>query len=385
HDRARVRPSIRGAPAHGDHLHFAVQVRRRPGLPRLLQPRERPGRRGVGATDCQPSSGARRVGPRAPGVVHPGDEPDAEARGGGAPRLSGDRRSHARPAEDHAAGADPGRRAQRAQHAGSRAEPRRALAARDPGGSAGRERLRPALGPGPLRCDLARVCAILARVRADCPGGTAMGDILGIGTTHYPPGLVPEEHKPWPLARMLHSDPRIPAHMKDPANWPAPMRAEWADDEGIASFRAHRARVFSAFRTLRDEIDAFRPDFILMWGDDQDENFGADIIPPFCVLAYDKLEFQPFKRLGKRPNIWGEPGDKTFTWPGQPAAGRHLATRLLEPRIHMPDSSRPLPGDGVAHAVANALLYLDLDRKGFPSPMLPVAVNCYGRDVVRNQ
>ena len=212
-----------------------------------------------------------------------------------------------------------------------------------------------------------------------------MGDILGIGTTHYPPGLVPEEHKPWPLARMLHSDPRIPAHMKDPANWPAPMRAEWGDDEGITSFKAHRARVFSAFRTLRDEIDAFRPDFILMWGDDQYENFREDIIPPFCVLAYDKLEFQPFKRLGKRPNIWGEPGDKTFTWPGQPAAGRLLATRLLEAGIDMPYAYRPLHGDGVAHAFANTLLYLDLDRKGFPYPILPVTVNCYGRDVVRHQ
>ena len=42
-----------------------------------------------------------------------------------------------------------------------------------------------------------------------------MGDILGIGTTHYPPGLVPDEYKPWPLARMLHTDPRIPPHLKD--------------------------------------------------------------------------------------------------------------------------------------------------------------------------
>ena len=45
-----------------------------------------------------------------------------------------------------------------------------------------------------------------------------MGDILGIGTTHYPPGLVPDEYKPWPLARMLHGDPRIPDHLRDPAS-----------------------------------------------------------------------------------------------------------------------------------------------------------------------
>jgi hypothetical protein len=49
----------------------------------------------------------------------------------------------------------------------------------------------------------------------------------------------------------------------------------------------------------------------------------------------------------------------------------------------MPYAYRPLHGDGVAHAFANTLLYLDLDRQGFPYPVLPVTVNCYGRDVVR--
>ena len=212
-----------------------------------------------------------------------------------------------------------------------------------------------------------------------------MGDILGIGATHYPPGLVPDEYKPWPLARMLHTDPRIPARLKDPANWPEPMRAEWGTDEGIAAFKAHRARVFNAFRTIRDEIAAFRPDFILMWGDDQYENFREDVVPPFCVLAYDTLAFQPFKRLSGRPNIWGEPDDKVFTCPGQPVAGRVLASRLLEAGIDMAYAYRPLHGDGVAHAFANTLLYLDLDRQGFAYPVLPVTVNCYGRDVIRNQ
>jgi hypothetical protein len=212
-----------------------------------------------------------------------------------------------------------------------------------------------------------------------------MGEILGIGTTHYPPGLVPGELKPWPLARMLHSDPRIPAHMRDPRNWPEPMRVEWGDDEGIASFKAHRDRVFSAFRAQREEIEAFKPDLIVMWGDDQYENFREDVIPPFCVLAYDTLAFQPFKRLGKRPNIWGEPNDKVFTWPGQPRAGRQLATGLLEAGIDVAYAYKPLHGDGVAHAFANTLLYLDLDRGGFPYPILPITVNCYGRDVIRSQ
>jgi catalytic LigB subunit of aromatic ring-opening dioxygenase len=212
-----------------------------------------------------------------------------------------------------------------------------------------------------------------------------MGEILGIGATHYPPGLVPDEYKPWPLARMLHTDPRIPAHLKDPANWPEPMQAEWGDDEGITAHKAHRARVFQAFRQIREEIDAFQPDFILIWGDDQYENFKEDIIPPFCVLAYEQLTFQPYHRLRERPNIWGEPNDKVFTSPGHHAAGRFLASRLLEEGIDMAYAYRPLHEDGLGHAFANTLLFLDLDRKGFHYPVLPVAVNCYGSSVIRNR
>lgn len=212
-----------------------------------------------------------------------------------------------------------------------------------------------------------------------------MGEILGVGATHYPPGLVPDEYKPWPLARMLQSDPRIPSHLKDPANWPEAMRREWGDDEGITAHKAHRARVFHAFRQIRQEIDAFEPDFILIWGDDQYENFKEDVIPPFCVLAYDKLEFQPFKRLRGRPNIWGEPEDKVFANPGARAAGRYLTTRLLEEGIDMAYAYRPLHEDGLGHAFAYTLLFLDLDRQGFTYPILPVAVNCYGRNVIRNR
>jgi hypothetical protein len=212
-----------------------------------------------------------------------------------------------------------------------------------------------------------------------------MGEIFGVGATHYPPGLVPDEFKPWPLARMLKTDPRIPSHLQDPANWPEPMRQEWGDDEGITAHKAHRARVFSAFRQIREEIDAFKPDFILIWGDDQYENFKEDIIPPFCVLAYDTLQFKPYTRLRGRPNIWGEPEDKVFTTPGHRVGGKFLATRLLEEGIDMSYAYRPLHEDGLGHAFANTLLFLDLDRKGFEYPVLPVAVNCYGSNVIRNR
>ena len=210
-----------------------------------------------------------------------------------------------------------------------------------------------------------------------------MAEILGVGATHYPPGLVPDEYKPWPLIRMLKTN-RIPEHMKNPANWPAEMQAEWGDDEGITAHKAHRAKVFDAFRKIREEIDAFNPDFILLWGDDQYENFREDIIPPFCVLAYDQIDFQPYHRIGDRPNVWDEPKDKVFSVPGHQAAGRYLTRRLIEQGVDMAYAYKPLHEKaGLGHAFANTLLFLDLDRKGFNYPVLPVAVNCYGSNVVR--
>jgi hypothetical protein len=122
-----------------------------------------------------------------------------------------------------------------------------------------------------------------------------------------------------------------------------------------------------------------------MWGDDQYENFKEDIIPPFCVLAYEQLNFKPFERLRGRPNIWGEPADKVFSHPGHHKAGRFLARGLLEAGIDMAYAYKPLHQDGLGHAFANTLLYLDLDRKGFSTPVVPVAVNCYGSSVIRYQ
>ncbi|HYC44651.1 MAG TPA: hypothetical protein VED01_04105, partial [Burkholderiales bacterium] len=122
-----------------------------------------------------------------------------------------------------------------------------------------------------------------------------------------------------------------------------------------------------------------------MWGDDQYENFKEDVIPPFCVLAYERLDFSPYTRLRGRPNIWDEPGDKVFSQPGHHKAARWLATRLLEQGVDMAYAYKPLHEDGLGHAFANTLLYLDLDRNGFTTPVVPMTVNCYGSSVIRYQ
>ena len=120
-----------------------------------------------------------------------------------------------------------------------------------------------------------------------------MGDILGAGSTHYPPLISPDEDRAFPLTRTLKNNDKIPEKMKSPTSWPEPMRIEYGEDEGLKSAAEHRARLVKGFRQVRAAIDDFSPDIVLIWGDDQYENFREDIIPPFCVLAYDEFESQP--------------------------------------------------------------------------------------------
>lgn len=105
-----------------------------------------------------------------------------------------------------------------------------------------------------------------------------MGAVMGMGSTHWPAMIQPDEAKPWPFLRTLARDPRVPEALKHSENWPEGVQREYGDDEGVSAHREHRRRLVEGFRTLRAEIDAFQPDVIVMFGDDQYENFTEDIV-----------------------------------------------------------------------------------------------------------
>ena len=115
-----------------------------------------------------------------------------------------------------------------------------------------------------------------------------MAEILGLGMTHYPPLAGRDENMMGILKGTLR-DPAIPPELKEPANWPARMREEFGDDQGKAAAAIHRQALVDGLDRIREAIDDFQPDFVLIWGDDQYENFNEDIIPPFCVLATTAL------------------------------------------------------------------------------------------------
>ena len=57
-----------------------------------------------------------------------------------------------------------------------------------------------------------------------------MGDILGIGVTHYPGLIQPDQQMAGLLDRTLNSD-RVPDALKDPKRWPEAMRKEAPNHE----------------------------------------------------------------------------------------------------------------------------------------------------------
>jgi hypothetical protein len=207
-----------------------------------------------------------------------------------------------------------------------------------------------------------------------------MGEILGLGMTHYPPLITPDQNMA-DILRAIMKDPGLPERYREPAGWPEPMRREYAADGGTAAAAGHRASLLRHFRHARKLLDEFQPDVVVIWGDDQHENFTGDIIPPFCVLAYDEIEAKHRPRdAGK--NVWGETADTTVRLRGHREAGKFLARRLLEQDIDMSYAYAPLHHPGLAHAFLNTIFYLDYDRVGFPYPVVAFQVNCYGRRVI---
>ena len=121
----------------------------------------------------------------------------------------------------------------------------------------------------------------------------------------------------------------------------------------------------------RDALDEFAPDVMVVWGDDQYENFREEVIPPFCVLAYGDVEVDPFEVMTNRgsPNAWGLPDDTTMTLHGDDEGARRLADQLLERGFDVAYSYQKRTNSPFPHAIANTQLFLDYPTRRTPIPL----------------
>jgi hypothetical protein len=208
---------------------------------------------------------------------------------------------------------------------------------------------------------------------------------LGIGMTHYPMLAGTDSHMA-DLLRWTLSDPGIAESLKSPAAWPELMRQEWDSDEGLAAAAAHRRVLREDLARCRAALDEFAPDVVVVWGDDQYENFREEVVPPFCILAYPETEVQPFEHMNEMgiPNAWGLPDDRTITLKSDMVTARGLANDLLASDFDVAYSYRKRAGSRFPHAILNTQLFLAYDEAGddFPYSLLPMTVNCYGQHAI---
>jgi len=206
-----------------------------------------------------------------------------------------------------------------------------------------------------------------------------MAEILGVGITHYPPLLgYPDTYAN--LLRAIMTSHLIPEEMKQPSNWPEGMQKEWEDESAQAHI--HQERHKKALKEVRKAIDDFAPDTIIIFGDDQYENFKEDIIPPFNMYCMDEFPAQPFTFVNSNQNIWGVEPEDTFTIPGAGKLARTLADRVISSHFPIAYSYKYSKHPTLSHAFSIAMVFLDWEQEGWPYPIIPISVNCYGKGVI---
>jgi Catalytic LigB subunit of aromatic ring-opening dioxygenase len=208
-----------------------------------------------------------------------------------------------------------------------------------------------------------------------------MAEILGLGMTHSPPLMSAQGDTAARLRRMM-GDPLLPERYRDPARWPEPMRREWGNDEGRTHVERHRTELVDAMRWARRKLDAFRPDLVVVFGDDQYENFREDGVPAFQINCFEAYSARPWARkpAGYR-NAWDEPADTEFRYKADKKAAKELAGRLIGEGFEVAYAYEPRH-DEMPHAILNTLVFLDWDRNGFDYPIVPFLTNCYGRQLI---
>jgi hypothetical protein len=211
-----------------------------------------------------------------------------------------------------------------------------------------------------------------------------MSDILGLTLAHFPYLRLKHYHLPSVLSGNMGRGWLDKPHLKDPTNWPAPMREEWGDDQGATTGKLAQEHEIEQFRKVRAALDEFNPDLIVIFYRDLAESFKNFAKPPYWIHGHEKIDLKLFQIFGNRENYWEEDPDRVDTIQGHPELARLLARQLQDAGLNpllAPESMAPL---GLGHNALATILHLDWDRHEFKTPILPIAVDPFGFLRVRN-
>ena len=195
--------------------------------------------------------------------------------------------------------------------------------------------------------------------------------ILGLGTSHSPQLSIPAAQ--WSLLRKKdEDDPRL--------DYQGLLRRAKPDIEQELPGHKIRARYDAcqkALGILGAVLKQARPDIVVIFGDDQHEQFHDDNMPTFAVYHGKSLPL--VQHSGRNPAAWKEAEERGWAeTAGSYTAGADLADHLIESLVDdefdVARCNRLREEIGVGHAFA--FLYRRL-WPGGTVPIVPVMVNTY--------
>jgi hypothetical protein len=195
--------------------------------------------------------------------------------------------------------------------------------------------------------------------------------VIGVGTSHSPQLSV--RAADWQVLREKdETDPRLDYQKLLQKAKPG-LDAELTPEK----FRQRDEACQIAIRALGEALQAARADVVVIFGDDQQEQFHDDNMPTFAV--YHGKSVPVVTHTGRNPAAWKHAEERGWaaTAPeyeaGDDLAG-HLVRALTDAEFDIARCNRLRPEIGVGHAFS--FLYRRI-LPGGRLPMVPVMVNTY--------
>jgi len=196
--------------------------------------------------------------------------------------------------------------------------------------------------------------------------------VIGIGTSHSPQLSI--RAKDW--AKLLgdkdKTDPRLDYQALLQKAKPG-LDKELTEDK----FRERDEACLTAIKVLGDALQAAKPDVVVVFGDDQQEQFHDDNMPMFAI--YHGKGLPVVKHNNLRPAAWKDAEEKGWaeTAPEYETAcdlADHLIRALTDAEFDITRCNKLRVEIGVGHAFS--FLYRRV-LPGSKVPMVPVMVNTY--------
>jgi hypothetical protein len=195
--------------------------------------------------------------------------------------------------------------------------------------------------------------------------------VIGIGTSHSPQLSV--RASDWQVLREKdETDPRLD-YQKLLKNAKPGLESELTAEK----FRQRDEACLAAIKVLGDALQKSKADVVVVFGDDQHEQFHDENMPTFAI--YHGKSLPVVTHTGRNPAAWKNAEERGWAatapeYETEPALAEHLIRALAEAEFDIARCNKLRPEIGVGHAFS--FLY----RRVLPGgklPMVPVMVNTY--------